>query len=327
MNIGQLLGPHTSLFTPQATFNLQVFLANSKELDFYSNTTIPVFTQLNITYDWIGDILPHELSLNLTIPSELKLNHTSYYAHVYFTLISNTSTENDDSIQCLDSSNECFDSIRTFHVIFDLIKYKKNPKKINKKKLLETVVTKTTEDSLNDTLEVEEDVILAYWKPTLHISLVLGFPPVFARNSIPPHMLQSMHFHSNNGSLYYPIIYHDEFWTLSKQLIQINSSIEYLPLSIQYSPISLWKWSLQTQFEVQSKMNSKLASGGGSSSGGNDKDNDVFKEILTDTNPILLVITFAVSMLHMLFDMLAFKNDIQVNKELYMTLIVCYFII
>lgn len=37
--------------------------------------------------------------------------------------------------------------------------------------------------------------------------------------------------------------------------------------------------------------------------------------ILMDTNPILLAITTIVSLLHMVFEMLAFKNDVQFWRQ------------
>ena len=42
-----------------------------------------------------------------------------------------------------------------------------------------------------------------------------------------------------------------------------------------------------------------------------DSDQDTLKEMLLDTNPILVATTFIVSILHMIFEFLAFKNDIQ----------------
>jgi hypothetical protein len=44
---------------------------------------------------------------------------------------------------------------------------------------------------------------------------------------------------------------------------------------------------------------------------GTEKDADLMRETLLETSPWLLVLTFVVSLLHTLFDMLAFKNDIQ----------------
>ena len=39
-------------------------------------------------------------------------------------------------------------------------------------------------------------------------------------------------------------------------------------------------------------------------------ESDEFKRVLLEGNPVLLAITFAVSLLHSVFDVLAFKNDI-----------------
>jgi hypothetical protein len=46
-----------------------------------------------------------------------------------------------------------------------------------------------------------------------------------------------------------------------------------------------------------------------------DGESDDFKRILLEGNPVLLGVTFAVSMLHSVFDMLAFKNDIGFWKN------------
>ena len=42
-----------------------------------------------------------------------------------------------------------------------------------------------------------------------------------------------------------------------------------------------------------------------------DKDTDEVKGIFADTNMVLLLVTFGVSAIHLLFDFLAFKNDIS----------------
>ena len=44
-------------------------------------------------------------------------------------------------------------------------------------------------------------------------------------------------------------------------------------------------------------------------------DQDEFKRVLTEGNPLLLGLTFIVSLLHSVFDMLAFKNDIGFWKN------------
>ena len=66
---------------------------------------------------------------------------------------------------------------------------------------------------------------------------------------------------------------------------------------------SMWKWQLQAQMEQSWK---QQESWGASS----DRDTDELKRMLTDTDPWLLGLTMVVSILHSVFDMLAFKNDV-----------------
>lgn len=42
-----------------------------------------------------------------------------------------------------------------------------------------------------------------------------------------------------------------------------------------------------------------------------DSEQDTLKEAMIDTNPILLVLTFVVSLLHSVFEFLAFKNGMK----------------
>jgi hypothetical protein len=68
--------------------------------------------------------------------------------------------------------------------------------------------------------------------------------------------------------------------------------------------MSFLRWHMQSQMEQSWKQQQTMGTG-------SERDSDMIREVLFDTNPYLLAITFAVSLLHMLFDFLAFKNDIQ----------------
>ena len=76
-----------------------------------------------------------------------------------------------------------------------------------------------------------------------------------------------------------------------------------VPLALSYSPASMWRWALQSQMQSQWDMQASMGLAGSS-------DTDMIKSILTDTNPWLLALTIVVSLLHSLFDVLAFRNDI-----------------
>jgi len=68
----------------------------------------------------------------------------------------------------------------------------------------------------------------------------------------------------------------------------------------------MWKFTLMAQLEEQWRQQEKMSPGS--------TDSDMFRSILMDTNPILLGITFIVTILHSVFDFLAFKNDIKFFK-------------
>eukprot|EP00004_Rigifila_ramosa_P016486 TRINITY_DN3919_c0_g1_i1.p1 TRINITY_DN3919_c0_g1~~TRINITY_DN3919_c0_g1_i1.p1 ORF type:complete len:355 (+),score=80.97 TRINITY_DN3919_c0_g1_i1:864-1928(+) len=67
--------------------------------------------------------------------------------------------------------------------------------------------------------------------------------------------------------------------------------------------LSQWKFLLMTQMDESFRVQETM--------GSSEKETQEFKRMLLETNPYLLGLTFAVSLLHSIFDFLAFKNDIQ----------------
>merc|ERR1719402_1374377 len=88
-----------------------------------------------------------------------------------------------------------------------------------------------------------------------------------------------------------------------RDLVKINKTDEQVTFHVEYSPISFGKLRLFLQFTA--------ALGSMQSMGFTEKDTDEVKGIFADTNLILLLVTFGVSAVHLLFDFLAFKNDIS----------------
>lgn len=106
---------------------------------------------------------------------------------------------------------------------------------------------------------------------------------------------------------YLPILYIDELAFRTRDLMPINKSIHEVPLTITYSPISVgklrfWENMLQAINQLHTY-------------GFSEKDTDEMKGIFADTNFYFLMLTFAVSAFHLLFDFLAFKNDISYWRE------------
>jgi hypothetical protein len=96
---------------------------------------------------------------------------------------------------------------------------------------------------------------------------------------------------------HFPIFYPNLFWNLKKEYIPIESSLDQIPMKISFNQMAFWKFQFLVQFEQSLQSQDAL---------GNNPDE--FKEMLRDANPYLLAITFVVSILHSIFDFLAFKN-------------------
>lgn len=116
---------------------------------------------------------------------------------------------------------------------------------------------------------------------------------------------------SGQNTWYYPVIFMNRFWQLRSQMTEINSTVQQLPLNIHLTNMKNWKHSLYAAMDDgMKKTQMQAATTGQVPAGGDGSELEKFKEILLDTNSYLLGTTFVVSLLHMVFEALAFKNDI-----------------
>ena len=160
------------------------------------------------------------------------------------------------------------------------------------------------------------------------------------KNEIPGEMYHLLRLQKQNGkdtNKYLPIVYVDELSQRIRDLVIVNSTDKSADVEIKYEPMSWGKLRLFLQFstalrsmgelgfkvsiyqeslvnnsiynktEIEIKMysttfNVRLLQ---------EKDTDEVKGIFADTNMVLLMVTFGVSAIHLLFDFLAFKNDIS----------------
>lgn len=140
-----------------------------------------------------------------------------------------------------------------------------------------------------------------YWYPNITIQFVSESRQL--PQALPPFMRQYMFtFPDQNG--YLPPFFVNDFWNLREHYIPVDTQIISnitLPLSIDFECISFWRFQLSTQF-VESLSQQEDIYG---------LDTEDMKKLIGETNPILLLVTFAVTLLHTIFDILAFKNDVQ----------------
>ena len=116
---------------------------------------------------------------------------------------------------------------------------------------------------------------------------------------------------SGQNGWYYPTVFVNTFWQLRSHMTELNSTVETLPLHITLNNLANWKFSMMASMDEGMKQTQRQAtSGGPMPAGGDGSELELFKEILLNSNTYLLATTGIVSVLHMIFEGLAFKNDI-----------------
>lgn len=248
-----------------------------------------------------------EIETTIKVPEEVQRNGT-LWAHFYVAL----------SGHQLDPAAKDYSTETAFHFRRPLNQYL--PKK--KAKKLKNLLAGT-----NETEEVEDDTpnvqIVSYYHPNFTVS-VIPDSGVQKYRMLHPGVRQHMQLESTGArditgqnGWYYPIVFLNTFWQLKSHMTELNSTVETLPLRITLNNMKNWKFNLMASIDENSKQNARQAAfGGPMPAGGDGSEFEMFKEILLDTNPYLLTTTGIVSVLHMIFETLAFKNDI-VSEQLF----------
>ena len=122
---------------------------------------------------------------------------------------------------------------------------------------------------------------------------------------------------------YLPIVYFGDFWTFASDCTPVNQTTSTLPLDISFKPMSFFKWQIMGQVRAAVTSSTLIARQLDVSLGMNEAwgtstaaESESLKRMFVETNPYLLALTFVVSLLHSVFDMLAFKNGRAVTAAL-----------
>ena len=144
-------------------------------------------------------------------------------------------------------------------------------------------------------------------RPVNHLRSRIVLSVMTDQVSMPPKQVPGELAHvlslTKDAKKYLPILFIDELTMRMKDLRVVNATDKVSTMEIAYQPISFGKLRLFLQFSA--------ALGSMHSMGFTDKDTDEVKGIFADTNLILLMVTFGVSAVHLLFDFLAFKNEVN----------------
>lgn len=164
----------------------------------------------------------------------------------------------------------------------------------------------TTFNLLNDGTDKEKKVVdrsnaVTHIRSKLIVSVMTDQVTLEGRQ-VPGEIAHTMQLTKDRKN-YLPIVYVDELSMRMRDLVIVNATDKETEVNFVYKPISFGKLRLFLQFS------SALISMQGM--GFTEKDTDEVKGIFADTNLVLLIVTFSVSAVHLLFDCLAFKSDIN----------------
>ncbi|XP_059801278.1 lipid scramblase CLPTM1L [Hypanus sabinus] len=143
---------------------------------------------------------------------------------------------------------------------------------------------------------------VAHWRSRLTIN-IMADNFTFDSSALPADVHRYLKLmHHGKKMQYLPILFVDELSNRVRDLKIINTTSVTLPLTISYNAISLGRLRFWTHMQEAVYSLQQF--------GFTEKDVDEVKGIFVDTNLYFLALTFFVAAFHLLFDFLAFKNDI-----------------
>lgn len=141
--------------------------------------------------------------------------------------------------------------------------------------------------------------LVSHWRSRVVVN-IMEDEIAFNRKEIPGEVFRYLRVGPDGR--YLPVVYIDQLSFRTRDLVQINKSTDTLPLTITYGPISVGKLRMWVNMMESVKMLHNL--------GFTEKDTDEIKGIFADNSFYILMMTFVVAAFHLLFDFLAFKNEI-----------------
>lgn len=249
----------------------------------------------------------------IVVPKEVQNNGT-LWAHFYVGV----------SGSVLDPAEKGYDMYKAYHFVRPLTQYL--PKKKTAKARWLLGGSNTTEN-VEENIQPEGPTVASYYHPNFTIS-VIPDSGTFNFPNMHPALRQYLHLEtsgardaSGQNGWYYPILFVNTFWQLREHMTIVNSTVKTLPLHIDLDNLNWWKFSIIASIDEGMKRNQRqIASGGPIPAAGDGSELEEFKRILIGTNIYLLATTGIVSILHMVFETLAFKNDIVSSLALKPTL-------
>ncbi|PNF19201.1 Cleft lip and palate transmembrane protein 1 [Cryptotermes secundus] len=288
-----------NMFENGTVMDLYVYISESEKFNDFSNPEALIWSEKGIIYgDWSsGSNSDGTRVRDVEIKtSEAVQNNGSLYLHVYVTRRGKSPDP------------------AAGRGVYSPHQVTYNKKLLNKYKRLR--YTKTHNLLTGETAATAEEVkkaetmkeeIVSHWHPNLTINMVTD-QTNWIQGSVPPPLDEYIEF-LPGGDRYKPVIYLNEYWNMLRDYQPINETTKTLQLTLTYQPLSLLKWQIYSTQTMRNKWTGNIL--GDAFVDEDDEYQDSLKEALLETSPYLLALTILISLLHSVFELLAFKNDIQ----------------
>jgi hypothetical protein len=259
-----------------------------------------VLDERNFHYgDWSDKRHVHT---TIAIPPTVQNNGT-LWAHLYIA----------QSGSIMDPTSPGYDTFKAYRVTRPITNYLAKKKVHKTRNLLDSADTDQDQEP-----EPVASLVSNYYHPNITLSIIPNIgTPIFAqmhgamRQFVPLESTGARDESGQNG-WYYPVVYVNTFWQLRSQMTELNSTVSEMPLNLDLQNDPNWKFSIMASLDEGMKENArKIARGETTPGGGDGSELEMIKEVLLDTNMYLLVLTGFATVLHMIFEMLAFKSDVS----------------
>ncbi|XP_060574557.1 putative lipid scramblase CLPTM1 [Ruditapes philippinarum] len=285
----------TNLFEKGTFMDMYVYVSENEEMKDFDESEL-FWAKKGLIYgDWESGPNKdgtHEFSGSIPASKAVQ-NNGSIYIHVYV----------------VKEGNSPDPKMKERYSKRDIVYRSMQLNKFKKRRFLETKNLLTGETEVHPDLikkpNSSEFEILSHWHPNLTINF-LDDHTSWVKGHIPAPLDEYVEFVPGHAK-YRPVLYFNDYWNLNSEYQPINDTIQMLNFTLTYTPISLWRWQMYAAQGMRNKWTNMLGGGVGEE----DQDQDSLKTAFLETNPYLLALTIIVSIVHSVFEFLAFKNDIQ----------------
>lgn len=281
-------------------YNLFIYLTENESYHPDDPKLIDEFRYNFIFGNWEED-QPEAIDTKFTLPDSVRLSNGTLFLHAFFT---------EPHVKTNPEKIYNSGARKSGYRNFQLTPYKK----LKKHKRTANLLTGKTDIQEEDILEDPKLApIIPHWHRNMSLNIVYDVTPFSSKTLVPP--LDTFIKFSPDYRTYEPTFFFNPYWNLQRDYFPINETVTEVDFNLQIYPLSIFKFQMYAaQLNQKNFMKEMLGSDLAGDSDGSDQDS--LKEMFLDNNIYLVITTFIVSILHMIFEFLAFKNDIQFwNKK------------